>query len=316
MSKEILLVAYEPRLERDPWLFDHLHRYAEPQAPSSILVVNTQTLHPILQERWPKRVVQFLENGERWVDGQCQSALWKTKEEDSPFQAMVRAAKASLEKEFRVRWVLLASHIYPHPTHPFGLLPEIATHAGQSEVFTATQFQKNLVWVDTETTGLAKDSAVIEICALLTDPTGVTVLDEFEVRATIPSWAAVQQQALDLSGYPRRWVDSIEHQAAIEDFYKWLAPKPKMAGHNTSFDLRMLDRSFRAYGLRTPDWDQTTIDTVRISREILGKDLPNAQLGTLRSYFGIDTGLAHSARADIEATRQIYLALKARLKAA
>ena len=76
--------------------------------------------------------------------------------------------------------------------------------------------------------------------------------------------------------------------------------KSTLVGHNLdNFDLKFLN-----YHL-SKTLDNKTLDTLKISRKVLGDKVENHKLDTLANYFGVNPP-THQARDDVMATFEIY----------
>jgi len=90
----------------------------------------------------------------------------------------------------------------------------------------------------------------------------------------------------------------------------WGEIAPKIEGlplvaHNSSFDERCLKAVFKVYQMDYPDYRFHC--TVRASRRVFGKSLPNHQLHTVATYCGYDLHNHHHALADAEACAVIAM---------
>ena len=79
--------------------------------------------------------------------------------------------------------------------------------------------------------------------------------------------------------------------------------------HNAAFDLSVLKKLFLHYGIE--EEPVRYADTLRISRAVYGKRMPNHRLGTLCENLGIGLD-AHHAGSDSLACAELYLRMLAR----
>ncbi len=77
--------------------------------------------------------------------------------------------------------------------------------------------------------------------------------------------------------------------------------------HNAGFDLRVLKQLFIHYGISCPDLRYA--DTLRISRAVFQRDVPDHKLGTLCRCCGIDLD-AHHAGSDSYGCAALYLLMQ------
>jgi DNA polymerase-3 subunit epsilon len=90
----------------------------------------------------------------------------------------------------------------------------------------------------------------------------------------------------------------------------WAEIAPKIVelpliAHNSPFDEGCLKKVFRVYQMDYPDYKFHC--TLRASRKIFGKLLPNHKLPTVAAYCGFDLESHHHALADAEACAVIAL---------
>ncbi|MBP3228371.1 MAG: 3'-5' exoribonuclease [Bacteroidaceae bacterium] len=94
-------------------------------------------------------------------------------------------------------------------------------------------------------------------------------------------------------------------EARLRDVYGY-APPPFVA-HNARFDESQLRAAMRVYQMDWPGY--TFLCTLRASRRLLGRRLPNHQLQTVAAACGYDLRNHHHALADAEACAAIALKL-------
>lgn len=97
---------------------------------------------------------------------------------------------------------------------------------------------------------------------------------------------------------------------SFREVWREVAPRVKglpLVAHNSRFDEGCLKAVFRVYRMDYPDY--VFHDTLRASRRVLGKRLPNHKLDTVAAYCGFDLAHHHHALADAEACAAIALRL-------
>lgn len=178
-----------------------------------------------------------------------------------------------------------------------------------------------IVFCDTETTGLDPiNSGPFELAFLVYK--GGTLLEErvFHLNP-LNDEVIIHQDALNVNGATedliRSYPPAKEVVPDIADFFKKYAPPEKcvFAGYNCGFDYGHLGGLFFRCGFQIGDYFSgemiDVLERVKLAREqgflVLDKKYNN-KLETLTKILGI-TYDAHTALADIKATRQLYEAL-------
>jgi DNA polymerase III epsilon subunit-like protein len=169
--------------------------------------------------------------------------------------------------------------------------------------------QCNLFFFDCETGGLTpREADMVEVACIVTDPTGVTVLEEYSAKV-FPK-KPVQPGAAKVNGYTlEKWAsEAIELDHAMVKMLS-LAQHALFVSHNVPFDWGFFEL---AMAKRYQSWpgDYHKPDTVGLAMPLLmaGK-VPNIKLETLARYFGISHENKHTALGDVRACRGIYLKL-------
>ncbi|MBQ6823340.1 MAG: 3'-5' exonuclease [Clostridia bacterium] len=163
----------------------------------------------------------------------------------------------------------------------------------------------SFVCFDFETTGLYKDSRVIEIGAVM-------VKDGYMVSrysSLVDPGVMIEPTITKLTGISNEMVEGkpcIEQ--LIPSFYAFCENLPLVA-HNASFDARFLERDSKAAGYF---FDNPLFDTLSLARKVL-PNLPSYKLNALTALLGIPLKDAHRAWCDAEATARLYMHLRARM---
>lgn len=168
--------------------------------------------------------------------------------------------------------------------------------------------KKNRVFVDCETTGL--DDAIqeiIEICLMAADG---SILFQSKVKPRHIETA--HPRALEVNGYNEEdWADAPYFSEVAEEIYKilkwciWI-------GHNPSFDLGFVKAELKRVDEKyLKGLGYHTIDTVGFAEEHLSDiGLDSLSLVNVCKFLRIELKNAHTAEADTEACRQVYLTLR------
>ena len=154
----------------------------------------------------------------------------------------------------------------------------------------------NIICVlDLETTGFnPKNSEIVEIFVLKAKDN--KIIDEY--YSLLKPKQRIKNS--DIHGITD---DKVENSPTIEEetdkIIKFLG-NTILVGHNLdNFDLKFLN-----YHLNQK-LNNETLDTLKISRKVLGDKVENHKLDTLANYFGVNPP-THQARDDVMATFEIY----------
>jgi DNA polymerase III epsilon subunit-like protein len=167
-----------------------------------------------------------------------------------------------------------------------------------------------LLFLDFETGGLsASTSDPVEIAAVLTDPSGRTVLDEYCAKV-IPT-RPVDPKAAAVNGYSaEKWAaeNAVPFEHALVRVLG-MARDALLTCHNTPFDKAFLEAGIAKHNMRWPSTYHSN-DTMALAAPLRNLGLvENVRLETLAAYFGIEHADAHTALSDARACREVYLRL-------
>lgn len=167
-----------------------------------------------------------------------------------------------------------------------------------------------LFFFDCETGGL--DPAVsdlVEVAAVVTDPTGERVLARY-AQKVLPL-KPVAPGAAKVNGYdPKVWAkEAIPLKAALERL-EFLSRYGVFCAHNAPFDWGFLSAAFKEHGFKWKGGTWHKIDTVAMAVPLLHHGLvENLKLETLTRTLGIEHENAHSAYSDVCACHGLYMRL-------
>lgn len=180
----------------------------------------------------------------------------------------------------------------------------------------------NILFLDTETTGLDENKhAMVQIACILDDSSGNTI-DKFNVYIKPFKGDLLNKDALYINGIDKKDFHTskfLSPNIAFEKFISFLSKhinrynnedKLIIAGKNIKFDIQFLRRFFdkcddNYYG--SWFWYPSIDIESEFAKYMILKNifLPNYKIETLCEYFDISIK-AHDAREDIKATREIY----------
>jgi DNA polymerase III epsilon subunit-like protein len=166
-------------------------------------------------------------------------------------------------------------------------------------------FEKELVFLDLETTGL--DPNIHEIIEIAIVNLNGDVLINSKLKPLHIERA--QPEALYINGYSEeKWADAPLLSEMADQIASCLKDKI-VAGHNVSFDL-----SFVKSSLSSVDKELLSgigyhkVDTATLAFAVL-KNVESLSLMPLCQLAGIEIAQAHRALDDIQATRKLYIKL-------
>ncbi len=165
----------------------------------------------------------------------------------------------------------------------------------------------NLVFIDTETTGLdVIIHEIIEIGGVITTP-DLEVIEAFEIKIKPERIENANPTALKINHYNEKdWEGAITLREAI----KILAEKVKdciMVGQNVAFDSGFIEHAFSRMSIdNTMHYHK--LDTISIAWAKMHKqpDLEHFSLREMCLRFGIENAKPHSALSDARATYELY----------
>lgn len=184
------------------------------------------------------------------------------------------------------------------------------------------------LWCDTETTGLEpKEHGAFEYAFILVDGGKVVSRRDYFCNP-LSEGLSFSEDAAKVNGYTKERVEALNSEAEIykniKTFldgsrYGWGAQKKDgepliLAGYNVEFDKGFLEAMLDRHGAKWEDYFKSEVFDVYalVKKAYAAGSLPrleNLKLGTMCKAFGIDLSNAHTAAADIEATRNLAIAL-------
>ncbi len=158
----------------------------------------------------------------------------------------------------------------------------------------------NIVVFDTETTGLAVDSYVVEIGAVkLRDG---RVIDTFSrlIRPPIP----IPSDVVRVHGIDNEKVKNAPVFVEVVDKFLEFIDGAVLVAHNAPFDMKILTSNILRTGRRLPD--NPVLDTCKALKNLF-PNMPSYSLRYLARHFGSPYGGFHRALSDAEHTAYVFL---------
>ncbi|RTL30252.1 MAG: 3'-5' exonuclease [Rhodocyclaceae bacterium] len=178
----------------------------------------------------------------------------------------------------------------------------------------------DLLWLDTETTGLLLGThQVIELACLRTDRAGANARDGYSTLVLLEPWSMVDRRALAVSGLNPHSPAFRASARPMREVLGELARRcegAELAGHNVSFDRRMLAAHYEQCGLDVPEAlreSAPVTDTQPLAREARKRGriaTKSVALGAVATALGITAGAAHRAAGDVGTALRVFRALK------
>ncbi len=168
---------------------------------------------------------------------------------------------------------------------------------------------KQLVFIDIETSSVKPDAEILEIAGLITD-SDFNILESFDFLIKPKNLEKADPKALEIIGYSEeKWANSYE----LKEVLKILYPKFKdkiLVGWISHFDYARLEKAFYENGFDDP-FDYRKIDVFSLAVAKFGlKNLGEKEtLTKICQYLNIDRGRAHSAYDDAYAAYKVFLKL-------
>jgi len=157
------------------------------------------------------------------------------------------------------------------------------------------------VVIDIETSGLLpEEHEIIELGAVLVEKHCIT--DRFSLL--VRPHTAITTKIEKITGITNAMLqkEGVELSIAIQQFIGFVRDLP-VVSHNVDFDYSFLRKACALCNL--PLFSNRSIDTLTLARRKI-KQVPNYKLGTLATYFAIDTAHSHRSLTDCGITYQLY----------
>lgn len=168
----------------------------------------------------------------------------------------------------------------------------------------------DLVFVDTETTGLNLNNELIEIGLVRASGFNFSVIEEWEVKIKPKRIELASPDALKINHYNEKdWETALDAEAAMKMFLE-KAENSILVGHNLAFDWFYIHKALAEYNLKPTFWYKS-LDTFCLAWEKLRNNpaIKYLSLSELAGFFGINQEKPHSALDDAKTTYKLFLKL-------
>jgi DNA polymerase III alpha subunit (gram-positive type) len=171
-----------------------------------------------------------------------------------------------------------------------------------------------ITWIDTETTDVPERNPNCEIIAYCLQVWDNGQLFPMTTVYLLPT-GPVAEEAAKVNGYtPQEW----QRRGAVRPFdmsdAQFLVGAMSdqiIGGHNTAFDVDMIQRTLKRGGLAPLKINYRKVDTQAQAQALVSLGLiQTASLVNVAKYFGIDTTNAHTADTDVTNTIKVWEAFQ------
>ena len=172
-----------------------------------------------------------------------------------------------------------------------------------------TALERDLVFVDLETTGFNPDTQeILEIAAIRTTPDAVTIGGRFERKVLPGNIQLADPQALLVNRYhPEHWLNhGVSIEIALEGFLNICFGGVTLVAHSATFDWGFLRAALTRKSLLA-DLDYHIICTASLAWPLVMRgEVVSPKLEALCTHFGISNEGQHSAMRDVERMLEVY----------
>lgn len=165
-------------------------------------------------------------------------------------------------------------------------------------------FPDNYVVLDIETTGLnPRENEIIELSALKVENNRVVK----QFSTLVKPEGRISSYITNLTGITQSMTENApDIKSAIKLFSDFCSDSIIM-GHNVKFDISFINTNLEKH--HNTHFSNDYVDTLRLARIYL-KTLPNRKLGTIASFFNLDTTGMHRGLKDCIVTNICFQKMK------
>ncbi len=181
----------------------------------------------------------------------------------------------------------------------------------------------NVIWCDTETTGLKPENSGAFEIAFIVACNGAVLAEQVYHLNPLNETILYGEEAAKTHGISEETIRSYETAEKVipvidsflcEAMEKYCnGEKMVFAGYNCSFDWQHVQALFTRYGYNLRDYFLRQVDVMQLVKKAVNKKLvsrfANLKLTTVCKALGIELQDAHTALADITATRNLCIEL-------
>lgn len=171
--------------------------------------------------------------------------------------------------------------------------------------------ERDLVFVDTETTGLELNKELLEIGLVRAKAGTFEFVDEYDIKIKPARIGEANKESLEVVGYDEaEWErEGVDLKTGLERFLSY-TQDAVLVGHNLPFDWAHILKSLEECGLE-PNYLYKGFDTFPMSWLLLHdkEEFVKFSLDELSRYFGVEQGRKHRAIDDARTTYKVFLKL-------
>lgn len=173
---------------------------------------------------------------------------------------------------------------------------------------------RDMLWVDTETTGTdPQEHEIIELAAVRRT-VDRREIGRFSVKVHPKHLETAQPRALEVNGYtPEGWLGAVHLEDALGKLFDLAElgdQAPVLAGHNVGFDRAFIRAAYDSEGLVHAPLDYHAIDTASLAWPLCAAGrIDGISLAKVCTFFGISNEGEHGAMRDVERAIAVYDAL-------
>lgn len=168
----------------------------------------------------------------------------------------------------------------------------------------------DLIFVDTELTGLDLKHEIVEIGFLKVEKGTYKVLAEKCIKIKPARLADANPESLAISGYNEKdWADAVDLKTGLTDFLSY-TDNCMLVGQNIGVDMMHIKNGLEQCGLK-PNYFYKGIDTFTLAwnKLIENTEIKRFSLSELAPHFGVNAGTQHRALDDARTTYGVFLKL-------
>lgn len=170
--------------------------------------------------------------------------------------------------------------------------------------------EKEIIFFDTETTGLSmKTAKIIQFAGIKYKIVDNKLVESEKLNMYINPGVCIPAKITEITGITEEMLKGkpSESEALEEYIMPFLGDEPNLCGYNSNrFDIPLLTRTYEDNGQYLII--NKRIDILSVARDItINEEIANKKLSTICEHFGLDSGLTfHDALDDVRATARVF----------
>ena len=170
--------------------------------------------------------------------------------------------------------------------------------------------EKEIIFFDTETTGLStKTAKIIQMAGIKYKIIDGKLVEDKTLNIYINPGMHVPEKITEITGITDAMLEGkpSEYEALTHYIKPFLGEEPNLCGYNSNkYDIPLLTRTYEDNGYYLIV--NKRVDILNVARDItVDEDIPNKKLSTICEHFGLNAGLTfHDALDDVRATARVF----------